>query len=85
MSLEATHMTTAIGGMATTLTATPRHAAAQGFDRPLPRFGQDHAAKNKNCCAREGQQQNSKMHPSGGGHLALLQRPGRQIDSTKRM
>lgn len=84
MSLEATRVTTAIGGMAATLTATPRHAAAQGFDRPLPWFGQNHAAKNKSCCTGEGQQQNSKMHPSGGGHLALLPRPGYQFHSTER-
>lgn len=85
MNLEAARVTTTIGGVAAIISASPRAAAAQGFDRTLPWLGQDHAAKRKNRHAGERQRQNSKMQPSGRGHLALLQRPGHQFDSAERM
>ena len=60
--------------------------AANGLAvRTLHRRRQNHFSKKKRDHADERQQQNSKMYPTGLGHLTSppFPRPGHQFDSTR--
>ncbi|AZO52893.1 MAG: hypothetical protein EOS78_05685 [Mesorhizobium sp.] len=77
----------AVGAAMATGPAIARSAAHGLTPRALLRRGQNHSPKDKGNCADEKQQQDSKVHPSGSGHLKLsrFQHPLSQIPSTKRM
>lgn len=84
-------MTLAVPTVAAAVNRAPALIIAGAGNGLAPRAifwrGNNHFSKSKGNRADKQQQQDSKVHPSGCGHvdLVLLQRPRRQFHSTERM
>jgi hypothetical protein len=73
-------------GMSAAVEAASIVAGAEGFSvRGISRRWKEHLPKHEGYNAGEHQQQRSKMHPTGRGHLDLLPHSGCQFDTTKWM